>query len=144
MVKGEYISQLRFADNIDIFAGTLVELEQMLDGINESSKRVGLGVNLDKTKDMFNSQVILSLVSVDGTLFEVVQDYDYLGHAIQLGQNNFEKEAHRRIQLGWTGFGKLRRVFTLKFKKCLKTSLRAMRPTCLACGTETWTLTKGN
>ncbi|CAH2085365.1 unnamed protein product [Euphydryas editha] len=36
------------------------------------------------------------------------QDYVYTGHTIRLGRKNFEKEADRRIQLGWEAFGRLR------------------------------------
>ncbi|MBF2463453.1 hypothetical protein ICI39_14060 [Listeria welshimeri] len=111
-VNGEYISHLRFADDIVIFAETLEELNQMLNDLNGSSRRVGLGMNLDKTKVMFNRNVMPRPVRVEGVLLEVVQDYIYLGQTIQLGRHNFEKEADRRIQLGWAAFGKLRRVLT--------------------------------
>ncbi|CAH2083561.1 unnamed protein product [Euphydryas editha] len=143
-VNGDYISHLRFADDIVIFAETLEELGQMLSSLNESSRRVGLGMNLDKTKVMFNKHVIPRPVSVDGILLEVVQDYIYLGHTIQLGRNNFEKEAERRIQLGWAAFGGLRRVFTSKIPQSLKTKVfeQCVLPV-LTYGAETWTLTKG-
>ncbi|CAH2097257.1 unnamed protein product [Euphydryas editha] len=116
----------------------------MLNSLNESSRRVGLGMNLDKTKVMFNKHVIPRPVSVDGILLEVVQDYIYLGHTIQLGRNNFEKEAERRIQLGWAAFGGLRRVFTSKIPQSLKTKVfeQCVLPV-LTYGAETWTLTKG-
>lgn len=47
-VNGEYISHLRFAVDIIICMERLEELGQMLGGLSESSRRVGLGTNMDK------------------------------------------------------------------------------------------------
>ncbi|KAJ0183213.1 hypothetical protein K1T71_001189 [Dendrolimus kikuchii] len=106
-INGERISHLRFADDIVVFAETLEELAEMLGSLNESSRRVGLGMNLDKTKVMFNEHVMPRPVNVDGVPLEAVQEYVYLGQNIQVGRHNFEGEANRRIQLGWAAFGKL-------------------------------------
>lgn len=143
-VNGEYISHLRFADDIVIFAETLEELNGMLGSLNESSRCVGLGMNLDKTKIMFNKNVVPRPIRVDGVLLEVVQDYIYLGQTIELGRHNFEREADRRIRLGWAAFGKLRRVFTSTIPQCLKTKVfeQCVLPV-LTYGAETWTLTVG-
>ena len=72
-VNGEYISHLRFADDIVIVAETLEQLDRMLHGLNGASRRVGLGMNLDKTKVMFNELVMPRPVNVDGAPLEVVE-----------------------------------------------------------------------
>ena len=72
----------------------------MLQCFDESSRRVGLAMNLNKTKAIFNEQVISGPTYLHGTPLEVVQEYIYLRQIIQLGKNNFEGEADRRIQLG--------------------------------------------
>ncbi|KAJ0175113.1 hypothetical protein K1T71_009254 [Dendrolimus kikuchii] len=133
-INGERISHLRFADDIVVFAETLEELAEMLGSLNESSRRVGLGMNLDKTKVMFNEHVMPRPVNVDGVPLEAVQEYVYLGQNIQVGRHNFEGEANRRIQLGWAAFGKLRQVFSSTIPQCLKTKVFEQ------C---TWTLTAG-
>lgn len=69
------VAHFPFADDIVIFAETLDKLGQILGCLNESSRRVSLGINLDKTNIMFNNQVMPRSVSVDSTLREVVQDY---------------------------------------------------------------------
>ncbi|CAH2107541.1 unnamed protein product [Euphydryas editha] len=114
-VNGDYISHLLFVEDIVIFAETLKELSRILNDLNESSRLISLGLNLDNTKLMFNKQVTLRPVTVDGTLFEVIQDHIYLqlDHTMQLGRKNFEKEADRKIQLGWAVFDRLHRVFTI-------------------------------
>ncbi len=143
-VNGKNISHLRFADDIVIVAETAEELAEMLNGLNESSRRVGLGMNLDKTKVMFNDHVTPQPICVDGIPLEVVQEYVYLGQTIQFGRHNFEREASRRIQLGWAAFGKLRQVFTSTIPQCLKTKVfeQCVLPV-LTYAAETWTLTAG-
>nr|XP_032511413.1 uncharacterized protein LOC116765887 [Danaus plexippus plexippus] len=73
-VNGEHISHLRFAHNIVIVAESLEQLSGML-YLNEASRRVGLGMNLDKTKVMFNEHVLPSPIYVEGSMLEVVQEY---------------------------------------------------------------------
>ncbi|PZC85070.1 hypothetical protein B5X24_HaOG202834 [Helicoverpa armigera] len=64
-INGEHISHLRFADDIVIMAETLQDLQQMLNDLAESSLRIGLRMNLDKTKlcgNMYTSGRHCSLV----------------------------------------------------------------------------------
>ncbi|CAG9116951.1 unnamed protein product [Plutella xylostella] len=143
-VNGEYISHLRFADDIVIMAETLEELGEMLTDLNDASKQVGLKMNMDKTKVMSNEHVSSSPVTVGGVTIEVVDQYPYLGQVIRLGKSNFDKEVARRIQLGWAAFGKLRHIFTENIPQCLKTNVfnQCVLPV-MTYGAETWCFTKG-
>ncbi|CAG9137498.1 unnamed protein product [Plutella xylostella] len=143
-VNGEYISHLRFADDIVIMAETLEELGEMLTDLNDASKQVGLKMNMDKTKVMSNEHVSSSPVTVGGVTIEVVDQYPYLGQVIRLGKSNFDKEVARRIQLGWAAFGKLRHIFTENIPQCLKTKVfnQCVLPV-MTYGAETWCFTKG-
>ena len=143
-VNGEYISHLRFADDVVIMATSLEDLNAMLNSLNSASRRVGLGMNLDKTKVMFNEYVIPSPVTVEGVVVEVVSHYTYLGQMVQLGKNNFTKEVDKRIQLGWAAYGKLRHVFSSSVPQSLKTKVfnQCVLPV-MSYGSETWCLTRG-
>ena len=55
-IDGEFISHLRFADDIIIFANSSEELQRMLQELNQESLIVGLSMNLKKTKIMTNSR----------------------------------------------------------------------------------------
>lgn len=46
---------------------------------------------------MFNEQVLLKPIAVNGVPLDIVQEYVYLKQTLQLGRNNVEKEVHRRI-----------------------------------------------
>ncbi|XP_063635113.1 uncharacterized protein LOC134805838 [Cydia splendana] len=122
-INGEYITHLRFADDIVVMAKSMEELSMMLDDLNRVSQRVGLKMNMDKTKLMSNANVVPIPVSVGNSVLEVVDSYIYLGQVVQLGRSNFEKEVNRRIQLGWAAFGKLRNVFSSDIPQCLKTKV---------------------
>ena len=116
----------------------------MLDGLDRVSQRVGLKMNMDKTKIMSNANVVPTPVSVGNSVLEVVDSYIYLGQVVQLGRSNFEKEVSRRIQLGWAAFGKLRSVFSSDIPQCLKTKVfnQCVLPV-MSYGTETWSFTIG-
>jgi hypothetical protein len=51
------VSHLRFADDIAIMAKTLQDLQLMLNDLADSSGRIGLRMNLDKTKAMLNKRI---------------------------------------------------------------------------------------
>jgi hypothetical protein len=118
-------------------AETLQDLQLMLNDLADSSARIGLRMNLDKTKVMFNEHVLPDLIAICGAVLEVVQKYVYLGQSLQLGRNNFEDEVNRRILdilflLGCAAFGELRRVFSKVFNQCVLSVMTY--------GAETWTL----
>ncbi|KAL0852521.1 hypothetical protein ABMA27_017001 [Loxostege sticticalis] len=143
-INGEYITHLRFADDIVVMAETLEDLGTMLDGLSRASQQVGLKMNMDKTKIMSNVRVAPTPLKVGDSALEVVDEYVYLGQTVQLGKSNFEKEVNRRIQLGWAAFGKLRDIFSSKIPQCLKTKVfdQCVLPV-MTYGTETWSLTMG-
>jgi hypothetical protein len=119
-INGEYISHLQFADDIVIMAETLKDLQLMLNDLADSSARIGLQMNLDKTKVMLNEHVLKEPIAICWAVLEVVQKYIYLGQTLQLRRNNFEDEVHRRIQMGWEAIMKLRPVFSSSIPQSLK------------------------
>ena len=143
-VNGEYITHLRFADDIVVMAETMEDLSTMLDDLSRASGRVGLKMNMDKTKVMLNAHVTPTPIKIGDSTLEVVDDYVYLGQTVQLGRSNFEKEVNRRIRLGWAAFGKLRGIFSSNLPQCLKTKVydQCVLPV-ITYGTETWSLTMG-
>lgn len=51
-VYGARISNPRFADNIDFMAESQIELQNLTDKVDQSSKRLRLRINKQKTKVM--------------------------------------------------------------------------------------------
>jgi hypothetical protein len=59
-INGEYMTHLRFANDIVVMAEILEDLSRMLEDLNRVSQQVGLKMNMDKTKIVSNSRGRLS------------------------------------------------------------------------------------
>lgn len=100
-VGGIRLTNLRFADDIVLFADTSAELEIMLKDLSAASLEIGLKMNRSKTKVMTNSTQ--DMITVDGELIEYVDEYIYLGQIVSF-QDRQGKEVERRIQNAWKSF----------------------------------------
>ncbi|CAH2103521.1 unnamed protein product [Euphydryas editha] len=56
-IEGKYLSHLRFADDIVLMSECSKKLEYMISTLREASRKVGLEINLNKTKIITNSKV---------------------------------------------------------------------------------------
>ena len=79
VAEGEYITHLRYADDIVVMAETMEDLSAILNDLSRVSKRVGLKMNMEKTKIMSNAHIVPTPLMVGGSMLEVVDEYVYLG-----------------------------------------------------------------
>ena len=65
-IDGEFLSHLRFADDILLCTETPQELQQMLQELSDESRRMGLKMNIAKTKVMVvdNTPIYVSNVLI--------------------------------------------------------------------------------
>ena len=89
-IDGEYLSNLRFADDIFLCTETTQERQQMLQELSDESRRMGLNMNIAKTNVMV---VDNTPINVNNVLIENVQGYVYLGQHYSLKENNQDKES---------------------------------------------------
>ena len=75
-IDGEFLSNLRFADDIFLCTETPQELQHMLQELSDESRRMGLKMKITKTKVMV---VDNTPINVNNVLIENVQGYLYLG-----------------------------------------------------------------
>ena len=113
MIYGEYLTHLRFADDILLVSHDPLELQTMIRELNEESIKAGLKMNIKKTKVMMCNRLQNNTITVDGKTIEKVDHYTYLGKNISL-ENETSGEVKRRIQLSWAKFGKLGFIFRNK------------------------------
>ena len=75
------ISNLRFADDIDLIAGNNKELLELTNRLVESSKAHGMEISEEKSKTMVNSKIDDKNANIymDGMLLEDVNTFIYLG-----------------------------------------------------------------
>lgn len=81
-IDGIYLSNLRFADDIVLFASSRSQLQTMANQINVQSKQVGLQINIDKMKTRSNVKLGETNVTIDATDIENVTSFKYLGQIL--------------------------------------------------------------
>ena len=72
-IAGRNISDLRYADDITLMAESEEELKSLLMKVKEESEKVGLKLNLQKTKIMASGHI--TSWEIDGETLETVSDY---------------------------------------------------------------------
>lgn len=134
------MSNLRFADDIVLISDSVDDMLKMLEDLRKESSRIGLKMNVGKTKIMTN---IPDSRRCDMPV-EVVDDYVYLGHKISLGYKNQTAEIDRIIAQAWSAFGANKAILrSKKIPQHLKTRVfdQCVLPV-FTYGMETATLTQ--
>ena len=72
-IAGRNISNLRFADDITFMAESKEELESLLMKVKEESEKVGLKLNIQKTKIMASG--LITSWEIDRETLETVSDF---------------------------------------------------------------------
>ena len=79
-VAGRNINNLRYAHDNILVAKSAEELKSLLMKVKEESEKVGLRLNIEKTKTMASSPIISW--QIDGETMETVIDFIVLGSKI--------------------------------------------------------------
>ena len=142
-IGGQKISNLRFADDIDLIAGSNTELQDLTNRLVESSKAHGMEISQEKSKTMVNSKNNdkCAKIYMDGILLEDVQIFKYLGATLK-SDGASGNELRIRIATATSSMIRLNIICTSKnisFK--IKFNLyRSLVLSILLYGCETWTL----
>ena len=91
------INNLRYADDTTLMAESEEELKSLLMNVKEESEKVGLKLNIQKTKMMVSSPI--TSWQVDGETVETVSDIIFLGSQIT-ADGDCSHEIKRCLQLG--------------------------------------------
>ena len=94
-IAGRNINNLRYADDTTLMAESEEELKSLL--MKEASEKVGLNLNIQKTKTMASSPI--TLWQIDGETVETVKDFIFLGSKIT-ADGDCSHEIKRRLLLG--------------------------------------------
>ena len=96
-IAGRSINNLRYADDTTLMAESEEELKSLLMKVKEESEKVGLKLNIQKTK-ITTSGPITSW-QIDGKTVEIVADFIFLGSKIT-GDGNCSHEIKGYLFLG--------------------------------------------
>ena len=76
-ISGRNINNLRYADDITFMAESEEELKSLLMKMKEEREKVGLKLNIQKTKIMASGPI--TSWEIDGETVETVSDFTFLG-----------------------------------------------------------------
>ena len=79
-IAGRNINNLRYADDTTLMAESVEKLKSLLMKIKEESGKVGLKLNIQKTKIMASSPI--TSWEIDGETVETVSDFIFMGPKI--------------------------------------------------------------
>ena len=137
-IAGSNINNLRYADDTTLMAESEEELKSLLMEVKEESEKVGLKLNIQKTKIIASGPIISWQIDV-----ETVSDFIFLGSKIT-ADGDSSHEIKRCLLLGrklMTNLDSIlkSRNITLPTNVCL---VKAMAFPVVMHGCESWTVKK--
>ena len=95
-IAGRNINNLRYADDTTLTAES-EELKSLLMKVKEENEKVGLKLNIQKTKNVAFGPI--TSWQIDGEIKETVTDFTFLGSKIT-ADGDFSHEINRHLLLG--------------------------------------------
>jgi len=140
-IVGRNIDNLRYADDTTLMAESEKELKSLLMKVKEESEKVGLKLNIQKTKIMESGPTILW--EIDGETVETMSNFIFGGSKIT-ADGDCSHETKRCLFLGRKVMTNLDSIFksrniTLPTKVCL---VKAMVFPVVMYGCESWIVKK--
>ena len=135
------INNLRYPNDTTLMGESEEELKSLLMKVKEESEKVGLKLNIQKTKIMASGPI--SSWQIDGETMETVTDFIFLGSKIT-ADGDWSHEIKRHLLLERKAMTNLdsilkSRDFTLPTRVCL---VKAMVFPVVMYGCESWTIKK--
>ena len=135
------INNLRYADDITLMAESEEELKSLLMKVKEEREKVGLKLNIQKTKIMASGPI--TLWQTDGETVETVADFIFLGSKIT-ADGDCSHEIKTRLLLGRKVMTNLDSIFKSR-DITLPTKVHLVKATVFPVvmyGCESWTIKK--
>ena len=134
------INNLRYEDDTTLMAESEVELKSLLMKVKEESEKVGLKLNIQKTKIMASSSI--TSWQIDGETMETVTDY--FGGLHITADGDYSHEIKRCLLLGRKVITNLESILKIR-DITLATKVHLVKATIfpvVVYGCESWTIKK--
>ena len=96
-IAGRNINNIRYADDTTLMAESKEEIKNLLMKVKEENEKVGLKLNIQKTKTMASCPITSGVI--DGETAETVSDFIWGGSQIT-ADGDCSHEIKRRLLLG--------------------------------------------
>ena len=137
-IAGRNINNLRYADDTTLMAESEEELKSLLMKVKEESEKVGLKLNIHKTKTMASGPI--TSWQIDGVTVETVAGFIFLGSKIT-ADGDCSHEIKRHLLLGRKVMTSLDSILKNR-DTTLSTKVKAMVFPVVMYGCERWTIKK--
>ena len=138
-IGGRNITNLRFADDIDILAEEEQELEALVESLDKSCTRYKMEISAEKTKLMTNNaNDIQREKNVKGQKLGIVTSFKYLG--VVVSDDGSKPEVFSRIEQATAALTKLKPIWRDN-NISLGSKLRSLVISIFLYACESWTLT---
>ena len=107
-IAGRNINNLRYADDTTLMAESEEELKSLLMNVKKESEKVGLKLNIQKTKIMASGPI--TPWEIDGETVQTVPDF-ILGGSKITADGDYSHEIKRRLLLGRKVMSNLDSIF---------------------------------
>ena len=137
------LEDLDFADDLALLSHTQAQMQEKTSKIAENSSKVGLHINVAKTKLMKLNTKSTRAVKIDEEPIEEVDKFTYLGSVVT-PTGGTEEDINSRINKARAAFSQLNKIWTSNTIR-LKTKLKIFNSnvkSVLLYGSETWFLNK--
>ena len=119
-IAGRNTNNLKYADDTTLMAESEEELKSLLMKVKEESEKVGLKLNIQKTKIMASG--LISSWEIDGEILETVSDFIWGGSKIT-ADSDCTNEIKRRLFLGRKVMTNLDSILKTETLHCLQRSI---------------------
>ena len=140
-IAGRNISNLRYAGDTTLMAESKEELKSLLVKVKEESEKVGLRLNIQKTKIMASGPI--TSWQIDGETMEMVRDFIFLGSKMT-ADGDCSHEIKRRLLFGRKAMTNLDSIIKSR-DITLPTRVRLVKAVVfpvVVYGCESWTIKK--
>ena len=144
-VGGYNICNLRFADDIDLMAGSITELQKLTDNLQKCSSAYGMEVSSEKSKVLINEHTVgvYDRITMNGEKLETVEKFKYLGSTMT---KNGKSDKEIKIRMATANAAMLNLETIWKSRSItLHTKIHLYKSVILSIllyGCESWTISK--
>lgn len=141
-IDGVQINNLRFADDIVLIGKNSEEINVMIEDLVQQGAKVGLSINLGKSKIMTKDGKKDEHLRPSAAELEMVDEYKYLGQTVSF-KNRSDKEIKIRINNSWKAFWAQKHIFKSNMKMKTKAKILSTGVLPVATyGAQTWPIAR--
>lgn len=137
--SNEHLEDLDFADDIALLSTRRSDMQSKLSKLQQNARRVGLDINVGKTKSMYVGPQPGPSFDLNGVAVENVSDFTYLGSKLT-PDGGTRDDVTSRVRKAQSSFGQLLNIWRSKLLS-LRTKIRIFNAnvkSVLLYGCETW------